>query len=172
MREMSAITQLGSSTVSVGDEVVPGQERLELATEEKVDPRPAGSSPRAGMYSNDCKIRSRRPGDAELFHERLSADASQARFFEAHGELELAWRAAPTEERDIFRASCTSRWRGTRHGAGRPVACASQLGKARRRLAPYSPEHRGVDVAGVLAQVEAADELVAAGSLALPDLRI
>jgi hypothetical protein len=39
-------------------------------------------------------------------------------------------------------------------------------------LAPYAPGHRGVDVAAVLAQVEAADELVAAGSLALSELRI
>ncbi len=94
-------------------------------------------------------------------------------FFEAHEELELAWRAAPRpSERDFFQGlvHVTVAW--YQAGRGKTVACASQLGKARRRLAPYSPEHRGVDVAGVLAQVEAAAELVAAGSLALPELRI
>jgi uncharacterized protein len=93
-------------------------------------------------------------------------------FFEAHEELELAWRAAPAGERDFFQGlvHVTVAW--YQAGRGRPVACGSQLGKARGRLAPYAPEHRGVDVAAVLAQVEAADELVAAGSLALPDLRI
>jgi predicted metal-dependent hydrolase len=109
-------------------------------------------------------------GDAEL--SRGLALMRRGAFFEAHEELELAWRAAPTEERDFFQGlvHVTVAWYQARRG--KTVACASQLGKARRRLAPYSPEHRGVDVAGVLAQVEAADELVAAGSLALPDLRI
>ena len=53
-----------------------------------------------------------------------------------------------------------------------PSACASQLEKARRRLGPYAPAHRGVDVAAVLAQVDAAAAVVAAGSLDLPALRI
>ena len=57
-------------------------------------------------------------------------------------------------------------------GRGRPTACASQLAKARRRLAAYAPAHRGVDVADVLAQVDRAVELVAAGSLDLPPLEI
>jgi predicted metal-dependent hydrolase len=109
-------------------------------------------------------------GDAEL--SRGLALMRRGAFFEAHEELELAWRAAPAGERDFFQGlvHVTVAW--YQAGRGKTVACASQLGKARRRLAPYSPEHRGVDVAGVLAQVEAADELVAAGSLALPDLRI
>ena len=47
------------------------------------------------------------------------------------------------------------------------MATASQLGKAARRLAPYAPEHRGVDVNDVLAQVAAAQARVADGSLEL-----
>jgi hypothetical protein len=52
------------------------------------------------------------------------------------------------------------------------VATASQLAKAQRRLARFGPSHRGVDVASVLAQVERAQAVVAAGSLELdpPDL--
>jgi hypothetical protein len=41
-------------------------------------------------------------------------------------------------------------------GRGNAVGCSRQLEKAARRLAPYAPEHRGVDVASVLAQVGAA----------------
>jgi predicted metal-dependent hydrolase len=93
-------------------------------------------------------------------------------FFEAHEELELAWRAASAEERDFFQGlvHVTVAW--YQAGRGRPVACASQLGKARRRLAAYAPSYRGVDVRSVLEQVDAAAGAVAAGSLALPSLRI
>ena len=93
-------------------------------------------------------------------------------FFEAHEELELAWRAAAAAERDFFQGlvHVTVAWYQARRG--RPVACASQLEKARRRLAAYVPSHRGVDVADVLRQVEAASKLVAGGSLDLPPLRI
>jgi hypothetical protein len=52
-------------------------------------------------------------------------------------------------------------------GRDRPVATASQLAKAARRLGPFAPAYRGVDVASVLAQVERARETVAGGSLQL-----
>jgi len=93
-------------------------------------------------------------------------------FFEAHEELELAWRAAAAAERDFYQGlvHVTVAW--YQAGRGRPVACASQLEKARRRLAAYVPSHRSVDVAGVLRQVEAASKLVAGGSLDLPPLRL
>ena len=93
-------------------------------------------------------------------------------FFEAHEELELAWRDASAEERDFYQGlvHVTVAW--YQAGRGRPVACASQLGKAQRRLAAFAPEHRGVDVASVLAQVETATESVGAGRHDLPPLRI
>jgi uncharacterized protein len=92
--------------------------------------------------------------------------------FEAHEELEIAWRAAQREERDFLQGlvHVTVAW--YQAGRGRPVACASQLRKARRRLGSYEPEHRGVDVDSLLEQVERAAELVAAGTLELPPLRI
>jgi hypothetical protein len=46
------------------------------------------------------------------------------------------------------------------------------LEKAARRLAPYAPAHRDVDVDDVLDQVEAARSLVAGGSLNLPPPRV
>src|SRR5437016_3013563 len=93
-----------------------------------------------------------------------------ARFFAAHEELEIAWRAAPAGERDFYQGLVHVAVAWYQAGRGRPVACASQLEKARRRLRAFAPEHLGVDVASVLAQVEAAARLVASGSLALPAL--
>jgi predicted metal-dependent hydrolase len=90
------------------------------------------------------------------------------RFFEAHEELELAWRAAAAAERDFYQGLVHVAVAWYQAGRGRPVATASQLAKAARRLAPFAPAHRGVDVAEVLAQVERARAIVADGSLALP----
>lgn len=94
----------------------------------------------------------------------------RGQYFEAHEALEIAWRAAPAEERDFLQGlvHVTVAW--YQAGRGRPVACASQLEKARRRLAAYTPTHRGVDVTSVLRQVAEAERLVAAGSLELPAL--
>src|SRR5438477_7637624 len=93
-------------------------------------------------------------------------------YFEAHEELEIAWRAAAAEERDFFQGLVHVAVAWYQAGRGRPVATASQLEKAARRLGPFAPAHRGVDVAGVLSQVELARERVAGGSLELdpPDL--
>jgi hypothetical protein len=57
-------------------------------------------------------------------------------------------------------------------GRGRPIACRRQLEKAARRLGPYAPAHRGLDVAAILGQVEAARAVVAAGSLELAPPRL
>jgi len=89
------------------------------------------------------------------------------RYFEAHEELEEAWRAASAEERDFFQGLVHVAVAWYQADRGRPVATARQLEKAARRLAPFAPEHRGVDVDRVLAQVAAARACVAAGSLEL-----
>ena len=57
-------------------------------------------------------------------------------------------------------------------GRGNRVGCERQLEKAARRLGPYAPEHRGVDVASILRQVEAAAETVQGGSLELRPPRL
>ncbi|HZT46226.1 MAG TPA: DUF309 domain-containing protein [Gaiellaceae bacterium] len=94
------------------------------------------------------------------------------RFFEAHEELELAWRAAETAERDFYQGLVHVAVAWYQAGRGRPLATARQLEKAARRLRPYAPAHRSVDVTDLLAQVERARERVAAGSLALDPPRI
>ena len=89
-------------------------------------------------------------------------------FFAAHEELEDAWRAAEPEERDFYQGlvHVTVAW--YQAGRGNRVGCERQLDKASRRLAAFAPEHRGVDVGSVLAQVDEAAQIVASGSLELP----
>jgi len=94
------------------------------------------------------------------------------RYFEAHEELEEAWRAAAAEERDFFQGLVHVAVAWFQAGRSRPVATGRQLAKAARRLGPFAPAHRGVDVADVLAQVEAARQRVAAGSLDLDPPRV
>lgn len=94
------------------------------------------------------------------------------RYFEAHEELELAWREAPPEERDFFQGLVHVAVAWYQAGRGRPIATASQLEKAARRLAPFAPEYRGVDVRAVLEQVETARSRVASGSLDLDPPRV
>ena len=94
------------------------------------------------------------------------------RYFEAHEELELAWRAAAPEERDFFQGLVHVAVAWYQAGRSRPVATASQLEKAARRLGPFAPAHHGVDVADVLAQVEAARRVVRGGSLELDPPRL
>ncbi|MGZ4441342.1 MAG: DUF309 domain-containing protein [Gaiellaceae bacterium] len=89
------------------------------------------------------------------------------RYFEAHEELEDAWRAAPAEERDFFQGLVHVAVAWYQAGRGRPVATERQLEKAARRLGPFAPAHRGVDVEDVLALVKAARSRVAGGSLDL-----
>lgn len=89
------------------------------------------------------------------------------RYFEAHEQLEEAWRAASAEERDFFQGLVHVAVAWYQADRGRPVATGRQLEKATRRLAPFAPTHRGVDVEGVLVQVEAAQARVAEGSLDL-----
>jgi uncharacterized protein len=90
-------------------------------------------------------------------------------YFEAHEELELAWRACDPDERDFFQGlvHVTVAWYQARRGNA--TGYARQLEKAERRLARFAPAHRGVDVADVLAQVAAARVRV---DLDLPPLRI
>jgi predicted metal-dependent hydrolase len=108
------------------------------------------------------------PGELERGLEAIRA----GKYFEAHEELELAWRAAAPEERDFYQGLVHVAVAWYQAGRSRPVATASQLDKASRRLSPFAPEHRGVDVADVLAQVAAAREVVRGGSLDLPAPRL
>jgi uncharacterized protein len=89
------------------------------------------------------------------------------RYFEAHEELEDAWRAAEPAERDFLQGLVHVAVAWYQAGRGRPIGCGRQLEKATRRLTPYAPLHRGLDVADLLSQLEAAAVRVENGSLAL-----
>src|SRR5437899_11243276 len=86
-------------------------------------------------------------------------------YFAAHEELEVAWRAAPAAERDFYQGLVHVAVAWYQAGRGNRVGTERQLAKADRRLSPYAPEHLGVDVASVLAQVRAAAAAVAKGDL-------
>ena len=93
-------------------------------------------------------------------------------YFDAHEELEDEWREAPHEERDFLQGlvHVAVAWLHAER-SNRP-GCERQLEKAARRLGPYAPEHRGVDVAGALEGVASARALVATGLLELPAPRV
>jgi uncharacterized protein len=88
-------------------------------------------------------------------------------FFAAHEELEDAWRAAEPAERDFLQGLVHVAVAWYQAGRGNRIGCERQLEKAQRRLSPYAPEHRGVDVAALLDQLRTAAETVEAGSLEL-----
>ena len=79
------------------------------------------------------------------------------RYFEAHEAFEEAWREAAPGERDFFQGLVHVVVAWYQDGRGNLVGCRRQLEKAERRLAPYAPAHRGVDVAALLASLAAAD---------------
>jgi predicted metal-dependent hydrolase len=89
-------------------------------------------------------------------------------YFAAHEQLEDAWRAAEPAERDFYQGLVHVAVAWYQAGRGNRVGCERQLEKAARRLGPYAPEHRGVDIGSVLTQVDEAERLVAGGSLELP----
>lgn len=94
------------------------------------------------------------------------------RWFDAHEELEAEWRAATAAERDFLQGlvHVTVAWHHASRGNAR--GAAGQLEKATRRLAPYAPSHRDVDVTRVLGQVAAARARVEVGLLDLLPLRL
>src|ERR671936_712621 len=93
-------------------------------------------------------------------------------FFAAHEELELAWRAAPSEERDFYQGLVHVAVAWYQAGRGRRIGCERQLAKAQRRLGPFAPAHRGVDVTALLPQLAEAEAHAAAGSLELSPPRL
>jgi predicted metal-dependent hydrolase len=87
--------------------------------------------------------------------------ARAGEWFEAHEAFELAWRAAAREERDFFQGLVHAVVFAYQTGRGRPVGAGRQREKAIRRLSPYAPAHRGLDVELLLAALVGAE----------PDLR-
>jgi uncharacterized protein len=94
----------------------------------------------------------------EQEYQRGLSLARAGAYFEAHEAFETAWRACPDDERDFFQGLVHVVVSAYQAGRGRPVAAERQRVKALRRLAPYAPAFRGLDVArlvGALERVEA-----------------
>ncbi len=105
----------------------------------------------------------------ERAYERGLELIEEGDYFRAHEALEEAWREAEASERDFFQGLVHTAvaWHHARV-TGRPVACKRQLEKASRRLRPYLPVHRALDVAALLDEIERATRMVPA----LPTLRL
>src|SRR5438477_13082527 len=95
---MSAITSSGASTVSVVTKWCPGRSASSL-------PRKKRSTPANRIVATGRSVTRFRATIRLVTGEKLAHGLELMRrgeFFEAHEELELAWRAAPVEERDFF----------------------------------------------------------------------
>jgi predicted metal-dependent hydrolase len=87
--------------------------------------------------------------------------AQQGAYFAAHEAFETAWRSAAAGERDFFQGLVHAVVFAYQAGRGRVVGAGRQREKALRRLGPYAPAHRGLDVERLLAALVRAE----------PDLR-
>ncbi len=87
--------------------------------------------------------------------------ARQGEFFAAHEAFESAWRIAAPAERDFFQGLVHAVVYAYQAGRGKPVGAERQRQKGLRRLGPYAPSYRGLDVARLLAALDRAE----------PDLR-
>ena len=113
-----------------------------------------------------------RSEDVEQAFERGLELLRAGRFFAAHEALEEAWRSAEASERDFFQGLVHVAVAWYQAERGNRVGCERQLAKASRRLSPYAPQHRGLEVAALLSQLDGAADTVAAGSLTLPSPRL
>ena len=77
-------------------------------------------------------------------------------YFAAHEAFETAWRAAAPDERDFFQGLVHAVVFAYQAGRGKQIGDARQREKGLRRLGPYAPSHRGLDVARVLAALDRA----------------
>jgi len=87
--------------------------------------------------------------------------ARHGEYFEAHEAFETAWRRAEPAERDFFQGLVHAVVFAYQSGRGKTIGASRQREKGLRRLGPYAPSYRGLDVARVLRALDRAE----------PDLR-
>ncbi|MBV8396519.1 MAG: DUF309 domain-containing protein [Actinobacteria bacterium] len=90
-------------------------------------------------------------------YKRGLALAREGEWFAAHEAFEGAWRAAGPGERDFFQGLVHAVVFAYQTARGRSIGAARQRAKALRRLGPYAPAHRGLDVGRLLAALERAE---------------
>jgi hypothetical protein len=91
--------------------------------------------------------------------------AREGRYFDAHEAFETAWRACAESERDFFQGLVHVAVAWYQAGRGRKIGTERQLAKALRRLEPYAPAHRGIELDPLLTQLR---DLRERGTLELP----
>lgn len=77
-------------------------------------------------------------------------------YFLSHETLEEYWIDAPSEVKDFYQGLIHLAVGLLHHERGNTNGALMQFNKAKRRLAPYTPETEGVDVAAILAFLEGA----------------
>ncbi len=147
---MSAITSSGGSTLSsvVTSGARAGAPRACHGRRDR--PPPAGSSPRPRVTRfGQIMHCERRPSSTRPRADpRRASSSRRTRSSRTPGAPRRRTSATSS------RGSCTSRSPGTRPAAGTASAASGSSRRRARRLAPLRAEHRGVDVAALLAQVE------------------
>src|SRR5579864_2787751 len=111
--------------------------------------RSASSFPRRNNSTPHNRIVAMpRPDDstADGEYKRGLALARRGEFFAAHEAFETAWREAEPAERDFFQGLVHAVVFAYQSGRGRPIGAERQRAKALRRLEPYRPAHRRLDV--------------------------
>jgi predicted metal-dependent hydrolase len=83
--------------------------------------------------------------------------ARRGDFFAAHEAFEAAWRAADPHDRDFFQGLVHAVVFAYQAGRGRKVGAERQREKAIRRLTPYAPAHRRLDVERLLRALRGAE---------------
>ena len=106
-----------------------------------------------------------KPRQPEAGFRRGVALIRAGEYFAAHEELELAWRAAPRAERDFCQGLVHVAVAGYQAGRGRQIGTERQLQKAIRRLTPYAPAHRGLELDSLLEQLRRALQVAEADRL-------
>ena len=94
------------------------------------------------------------PPEPSLVEAQRLLDAGMP--FHAHEVLEATWKAAPPQERELWQGLAQLAVGYTHLLRGNPTGAATLLQRARRRVTPYlDPPPYGIDVAGLLAWVDA-----------------
>lgn len=84
----------------------------------------------------------------ELFNRR--------EYFDAHEVWEDLWRDCPAADRRFYQSLIQAAVALYHWGNGNPTGARRLFASGRRYMAPFAPLHRGLDVAGFWAAVEAA----------------
>ena len=79
---------------------------------------------------------------------------NQREFFEAHEVWETLWRATPGPERELYHGMIQLAVTGLHLTRGNVPGARYELDRARTHLTPFLPRAQGIDLTGLLQQIE------------------